>query len=234
MNKTSALKVPLQTELRFHLRRYEQPHVIGGLRSDRRLTGGSPSPVPTAATTTSAPSGEAASATASGRMLRQEGSRPQGMRTSHSSRETEVRGCRWSWRSRRQRSLLQLPPPQHRASGRQAPQSAPAGPRPRRSHPEHERRPRGARCAGRPSDTAVGTRKAWMRPARTRRDHRPDGGRNAAPWLSSVGPPSLAWLGKASAGLEDAFLPRTLGGEKGYRPTRRQPLDSPHPPPQQG
>jgi hypothetical protein len=30
MNKTSALKVPLQTELRFHLRRYEQPHTIGG------------------------------------------------------------------------------------------------------------------------------------------------------------------------------------------------------------
>jgi hypothetical protein len=30
MNKTPTLKVPLQTELRFHLRRYEQPHMIGG------------------------------------------------------------------------------------------------------------------------------------------------------------------------------------------------------------
>jgi hypothetical protein len=30
MNKTPAFKVPLQTELRFHLRRYEQPHTIGG------------------------------------------------------------------------------------------------------------------------------------------------------------------------------------------------------------
>jgi hypothetical protein len=30
MNKTPALKVPLQTELRFHLHRYEQPHTIGG------------------------------------------------------------------------------------------------------------------------------------------------------------------------------------------------------------
>jgi hypothetical protein len=30
MNKTLALKVPLQTELRFHLRRYEQPPTIGG------------------------------------------------------------------------------------------------------------------------------------------------------------------------------------------------------------
>jgi hypothetical protein len=30
MNKTPALKMPLQTELWFHLRRYEQPHAIGG------------------------------------------------------------------------------------------------------------------------------------------------------------------------------------------------------------
>jgi hypothetical protein len=30
MNKTPAFKMPLQTELRFHLRRYEQPHTIGG------------------------------------------------------------------------------------------------------------------------------------------------------------------------------------------------------------
>jgi hypothetical protein len=30
MNKRPASKVPLQTELRFHLRRYEQPHSIGG------------------------------------------------------------------------------------------------------------------------------------------------------------------------------------------------------------
>jgi hypothetical protein len=30
MNKRPAFKVPLQTELRFHLHRYEQPHSIGG------------------------------------------------------------------------------------------------------------------------------------------------------------------------------------------------------------
>jgi hypothetical protein len=30
MNMTPAFKVPSQTELRFHLRRYEQPHTIGG------------------------------------------------------------------------------------------------------------------------------------------------------------------------------------------------------------
>jgi hypothetical protein len=42
MNETPALKMPLQTELRFHLRRYEQPHTIGGpaeqQRADGRLT----------------------------------------------------------------------------------------------------------------------------------------------------------------------------------------------------
>jgi hypothetical protein len=45
--------VPLQTELRFHLRRYEQPHSMGGgLRSNERLTNGAPSPAPAAAATT--------------------------------------------------------------------------------------------------------------------------------------------------------------------------------------
>jgi hypothetical protein len=44
MNKTPALKVPLQTELRFHLRRYEQPPTLEGLRSNRRPTDGSPTP----------------------------------------------------------------------------------------------------------------------------------------------------------------------------------------------
>jgi hypothetical protein len=42
MNKRPAFKVPLQTELRFHLRRYEQPHTIGGpveqQKTDERLT----------------------------------------------------------------------------------------------------------------------------------------------------------------------------------------------------
>jgi hypothetical protein len=39
MNKRPAFKVPLQTELRFHLRRYEQPHTIGacGATEDRRV-----------------------------------------------------------------------------------------------------------------------------------------------------------------------------------------------------
>jgi hypothetical protein len=39
MNKTPALKVPLQTELRFHLRRYEQPHMIGGPAEQQKADG---------------------------------------------------------------------------------------------------------------------------------------------------------------------------------------------------
>jgi hypothetical protein len=82
--------------------------------------------------------------------------------------------------------------------------------------PEHEHRPCGARRAGRPSGAAVGARKTWTWPARTRHDHRPDRGQNATPWLGSSSSPSPAWLEEASAGLEDAFFPQTPEEEKGY------------------
>jgi hypothetical protein len=39
MNKTPALKVPLQTELRFHLRRYKQPPTIGGPAEQQKVDG---------------------------------------------------------------------------------------------------------------------------------------------------------------------------------------------------
>jgi hypothetical protein len=39
INKTSAPKVPLQTELRFHLRRYEQPPTIGGPAEQQKADG---------------------------------------------------------------------------------------------------------------------------------------------------------------------------------------------------
>ena len=39
MDKTPALKVPLQTKLRFHLRRYEQPHTIRGLAEQQKADG---------------------------------------------------------------------------------------------------------------------------------------------------------------------------------------------------
>jgi hypothetical protein len=97
--KTLAIEVPLQTELRFPLRGYGQPHSIGeGLRSNRRLMGGSPPPVLITTTTTHAPGGEVASAAASGQVLRQEGSHPRRTRTSHSGQETETQGY---WRPSR-------------------------------------------------------------------------------------------------------------------------------------
>jgi hypothetical protein len=71
-------KCHYKMELRFHLRRYEQPHLTGGggLRSNRRPTGGSPSPAPAATTTTPAPGGRITAARASGRMLLQSCPRP--------------------------------------------------------------------------------------------------------------------------------------------------------------
>jgi hypothetical protein len=39
MNKTPTFKVPLQTELRFHLHRYEQPHTIGGPAKQQKADG---------------------------------------------------------------------------------------------------------------------------------------------------------------------------------------------------
>jgi hypothetical protein len=69
--------VPLQTELRFHLRRYEQPHSMrGGMRSKRRPVDGSPSPAPAAATTTPSTGGQTVAAMASGRTLLQPYPRP--------------------------------------------------------------------------------------------------------------------------------------------------------------
>ena len=76
--KTLAFEVPLQTELRFPLRRYEQPHSEGeGLRSNGRPTNGTPSPAPAAATTTtSAPGGRTAATLTSGWMPLPGGPRP--------------------------------------------------------------------------------------------------------------------------------------------------------------
>jgi hypothetical protein len=73
--QTPTLKVPLQTELRFHSRRYEQPPTLEGLRGDK-TPGVSPTPAPTAATTTSAPSGQTAAAMTSGRTLLRQAPRP--------------------------------------------------------------------------------------------------------------------------------------------------------------
>jgi hypothetical protein len=73
--QTPTFKVPLQTELRFHPRRYEQPPTLEGLRGDE-TPGGSPPPAPAAATTTSAPGGQTTAAMTSGQMLLRQGPRP--------------------------------------------------------------------------------------------------------------------------------------------------------------
>jgi hypothetical protein len=39
MNETPTFKVSLQTEPRFHLRRYEQPHMIGGPAEQQKADG---------------------------------------------------------------------------------------------------------------------------------------------------------------------------------------------------
>jgi hypothetical protein len=75
INKTPALKVPLQTELRFHYRGYEQPPTLEGPRGDKAL-GRPPPPAPAAATTTSAPGGRTVAAMASGRTPLQQCPRP--------------------------------------------------------------------------------------------------------------------------------------------------------------
>jgi hypothetical protein len=67
--------VPLQTELRFHPRRYEQPPTLEGLRGDKIL-GGSLPPAPATATTSPAPGGQTAAAMTSGQMLLRQGPRP--------------------------------------------------------------------------------------------------------------------------------------------------------------
>jgi hypothetical protein len=64
--QTPALKVPLQTELRFRPHGYEQPPTLGDLQGDK-APGGSPPHAPAAATTTSALGGQTAATMASGR-----------------------------------------------------------------------------------------------------------------------------------------------------------------------
>jgi hypothetical protein len=73
--QTPVLKVPLQTKLQFHSRRYEQPPTLEGLRDDK-IPGGSPPPTPAAATTTSAPGGQTVAVMTSGQTLLRQGSRP--------------------------------------------------------------------------------------------------------------------------------------------------------------
>jgi hypothetical protein len=75
MNKTPALKVPLQTELWFRPHGYEQPLTLEGLWGDK-APGSPPPPAPAAAITTSALGGRTAAAMALGRTPLQQHPRP--------------------------------------------------------------------------------------------------------------------------------------------------------------
>jgi hypothetical protein len=93
MDKTLALKVPLQTELRFRPRGYEQPPTLKGPRGDK-APGRPPPPAPAAATTTSVPGGRTTAAMASGRTLLQQCPRPRlRSRGEDKYKEPEARGA---------------------------------------------------------------------------------------------------------------------------------------------
>jgi hypothetical protein len=194
--------IPLQTGLRFHSRGYEQPPHQGarGITNSKRLAG-----------------------------------------DLCSSRDSDLHFGRLNSSSDdlRTDAAVKRPSPTSPHEGRgqavRAEESANSG-RPKTHRqvltpilaeavPEHEYRPRGVRRAGRPPGAADGARRTWTWPARARHDRRPDEGQKAAPWPGSSSP-SPAWLEDTSAGLEDAFLPRTPGEEKGHRPMRRQPPPS--------
>jgi hypothetical protein len=138
--QTPALKVPLQMELWFHSRRYEQPPTLESLRDDE-IPGGSPPSTPAAATTTSASGSRTAAAMTSGQTLLRQGPRPRPRSRSEDKlprpwSQKSVRG--WHRLSRRWRNLSRLP------WREVAPEAAPEPLRPesrtRASCQRHERR----------------------------------------------------------------------------------------------
>jgi hypothetical protein len=91
--QTPTLKVPLQTELWFRPRGYEQPPTLEGPRGDK-APGRPPPPAPAAATTTSALGGRTAAAMASGRTPLQQCPRPRlRSRGEDKYKEPEARGA---------------------------------------------------------------------------------------------------------------------------------------------
>jgi hypothetical protein len=221
---TTILKVPLQTELRFHSRGYELPphRRACGTANSGWLVGDR---CTNSAATTSVSDGKTAAAMAPGRMLPLEGPRsrpltgdenqplkPKSQRPGArvaltvSSGETTSSGC--------------PPTPHQRAAAapkRTSRSSLPFSPREReRDHPRTRVPPswRTTCCA------ADGAGRTWTRPARARHDRRPGGGRTVAPCPGSSSSPSPTWLEDASSvDLEDDFLPRMPEEEAGRWPT---------------
>jgi hypothetical protein len=113
---TPILRVPLQTELRFHSRGYEQPphQRACGTTNSRWLVGDRST---NSAATTSVSGGKTATTMASGQTLLLKGPRPcPHTRGEDKPSKPKSQGSdrRWRRRSRRRRNLLWLPPSRHR------------------------------------------------------------------------------------------------------------------------
>jgi hypothetical protein len=128
---------------------------IGG-PAGRQTPVGSPPPAPSAVTTTFAPGGQTAVAMTSGQTLLRQGPRPRPHsrgedNLSKPKSQRSVRG--WRRRSRRWRSLLWLPPPQHRRRQPPAHRQIPTQVLPDGRAPTFARRRRAAARAGQPKNT---------------------------------------------------------------------------------
>jgi hypothetical protein len=168
MNKRPAFKVPLQAEPRFHLRRYEQPHTIGGpaeqQKTDGRLT------VARSSSSDNDPLYGWPKCSSDGLRANAAATLPSPTPTLEGRGQVQRAGGpkRGWWRSsRRRRGLLEPPPPRHRRQGPSPHRQIPtrilpddrstdlrAGAPYRckgRTAPEHERRPGSARRLGRSS-----------------------------------------------------------------------------------
>jgi hypothetical protein len=94
MNKRPAFKMPLQTKPRFHLRRYEQPHTIGGPAEQRKTDGWLAVARSGSSDNDPAPGGRTAAAMASGRTPLQPCPRPrQHSRGEDKYKEPEARSA---------------------------------------------------------------------------------------------------------------------------------------------
>jgi hypothetical protein len=155
MNKRPAFKVPLQTELWFHLRRYEQPHSIGGpaeqQKTDGRLT------VARSSSSDNDPStgGRTAAAMASGQTPLQPCPRPRRRSRGEDKYKESATGTSRAASASAPTTGAVSPPadphsdPPGRAEHR--PPRRGAVPVQRQDRPEHERRPGSSRRLGRSS-----------------------------------------------------------------------------------
>jgi hypothetical protein len=167
MNKTPAFKVPLQTELRFHLRMYEQPHTIGGPAEQQKADEWLAIARSSSSDNDPRPSGRTAAAMALGRTPLQPCPRPRLRSRGEDKYKEPEAPSGWWRRSHRRRGLLQPPPPPHRRQESSAHRQIPTRILPEerstdlraeapyrgkgRTAPEHERRPGSAQRLGRSS-----------------------------------------------------------------------------------